>query len=79
MARFRQSEDPDYDKPDLWESVDNGSYNDGNDLSNFNELIRPYKAIYYKDVRLWIIQSSKQGESDLLAIEVTRANKKPEP
>ena len=77
----KQSEDPDYNKPDPWESSDNGSYNDY-DLSNFNELVRSYKAICYEDVRLWIVQNPKQGERDLIAMEVTLsyhkgADKKP--
>ena len=82
---LKQSEDPDYDKPDPWECLDNGNYSDDNDsLSNFNKLIRLYKAICYKDVRLQIVQNSKQGEQDLLAIKVTLfyykgADKKPKP
>jgi hypothetical protein len=82
---LKQSEDPDYDKPDPWESLDNGNYSDDDDgLSNFSELIRSYKAICYEDVRLWIVQNPKQGERDLLAMEVTLshhkgADKKPKP
>ena len=50
---LKQSEDPDYDKLDPWESLDNSSYNEDDDsLSNFNELVRSYKAICYKDVQL---------------------------
>jgi hypothetical protein len=82
-----QSEDPDYDKPNPWESPNNGSYKDNNDddgLSSFDELVRSYKAICYEDVRLWIVQNPKQGERDLLAMEVTLshhkgADKKPKP
>jgi len=78
-----QGEDPDYDKPNPWESPDNSSY-DGDDLGNFSELVRLYKAICYEDVRLWIVQNPKQGERDLLAMEVTLshhkgADKKPKP
>ena len=50
---LKQSKDPDYDKLDPWNSLDNGSYNNSdNSLSNFNKLVRSYKAICYKDVRL---------------------------
>jgi hypothetical protein len=82
---LKQSEDPDYDKLDPWDSPDNGSYNNDDDsLSNFNELVRSYKAICYEDVRFWIVQNPKQGERDLLAMEVTLshhkgADKKPRP
>jgi hypothetical protein len=74
----KQGEDPDYDKPDPWESLDNSSYDDKDDgLGNFNELLRSCKALCYEDVRLWIVQ-------DLLAIEVTFSHhkgvdKKPKP
>jgi hypothetical protein len=50
---LKQSGDPDYDKPNPWESLDSGSYNDNNDsLNNFNKLIRLYKALCYKDLQL---------------------------
>ena len=81
----KQSKDPNYDKPDPWESLDNSSYSDDDDsLSNFNELVRLYKAICYEDVRLWIVQNPKQGERNLFAIKVTLshhkgADKKPKP
>jgi Protein of unknown function (DUF3435) len=81
---LKQSEDPDYEKPDPWESLDKGSYTIDDGLGNFNELVRSYKAICYEDVRLWIVQNPKQGERDLLAMEVTLshhkgADKKPKP
>lgn len=82
---LKQSEDPDYDKLDPWDCPDNSSYNNDDDSpSNFNELVRSYKAICYEDVRLWIVQNPKQGERDLLAMEVTLshhkgADKKPRP
>ena len=55
-----------------------------NGLSNFDELVRSYKAICYEDVRLWIVQNPKQGKRDLLAMEVALshhkgADKKPKP
>jgi hypothetical protein len=70
---LKQSEDPDYEKPDPWESLDNSSYidDDDNGLSNFSKLVRTSKALCYKDVRLWIVQNPKQGGRDLLAIKVT--------
>jgi hypothetical protein len=85
VKALKQSEDPDYDKPDPWESPDNSNYSDNNNsLSNFNKPIRLYKAICYKDVQLWIVQNPKQGEHNLLAMEVTLshhkgADKKPKP
>ncbi|MCJ1360565.1 MAG: hypothetical protein MMC33_010573, partial [Icmadophila ericetorum] len=82
---LKQTEDPDYDKPDPREGQDHGSYNDSdNRRSDFNEIVGSYKAICYEDVRLWIVHNPKQGERDLLAMEVTLshnkgANKKPKP
>jgi len=39
-------------------------------FDEFREAIWKYKALYYKDICLWIVQNPKQGERDLLAIEV---------
>ena len=39
-------------------------------LNKFREVIRKYKALCYKDICFWIVQNPKQGERDLLAIEV---------
>jgi hypothetical protein len=69
--------DPDYDKPVPWESSDNSSYNESDDgLVDFNEFVRSYKALCYKDLQLWIVQNPKKGERDLLAMEVTLAHHK---
>jgi hypothetical protein len=40
-------------------------------LDEFREAIRKYKALCYEDICLWIVQNSKQGERDLLAIKVS--------
>jgi hypothetical protein len=46
-------EDPDYDRLDPWEDIDDTSYND--DIGDLGLLMREYKTICYEDVRLWIV------------------------
>jgi hypothetical protein len=43
---------------------------DADELNEFREARRRYKALYYEDICLWIIKNPKEGERDLLAIEV---------
>lgn len=71
---LKESVDPDYDRPDPWENLDNSSYND--DIGDLGELMRAYKAICYEDVRLWIVQNPTRGERDLAAMEVTLSHHK---
>jgi hypothetical protein len=40
------------------------------ELDEFGEVIRKYKALCYEDICLWIVQNPKEGERDLLAMEV---------
>jgi hypothetical protein len=70
-------DDPDYDVPDPWENPNDPDYEALRDEDvNLGELMRSYKAICYEDVRLWIVQNPKQGERDLLAMEITLAHHK---
>jgi hypothetical protein len=43
---------------------------DTDELDEFREARRKYKALYYEDICLWIIKNLKEGERDLLVIEV---------
>ena len=43
---------------------------DADELDEFREAIRKYKALCYEDICFWIVQNPKQGERDLLAMEV---------
>ena len=43
---------------------------DADELDEFGEAIRKYKALCYEDICFWIVQNPKQGERDLLAMEV---------
>jgi hypothetical protein len=54
------------------------------ELDEFEEPIRKYKALCYEDICLWVVQDPKQGERDLLAMEVhlrhhKGADNKPKP
>jgi hypothetical protein len=82
-------DNPDYDAPDPWNNPDDPdykvidpldnaahAYNDDEDTANLTKTIRSYKAICYEDIRLWIVKNPKQGERDLLAMEVTLAHHK---
>lgn len=42
----------------------------------FEEAKRKYKALCYEDICLWIVKNPKQGERDLLAMEVHLQNHK---
>jgi hypothetical protein len=44
---------------------------DAAELDEFGEAIRKCKALCYEDICLWIVQNPKQGERDLLAMEVS--------
>jgi hypothetical protein len=44
---------------------------DAVELDEFGEATRKYKALCYEDICLWIVQNPKQGERDLLAMEVS--------
>ncbi|PVH72161.1 hypothetical protein DL98DRAFT_553311 [Cadophora sp. DSE1049] len=44
---------------------------DATELDEFKEAKRKYKALCYEDIRIWIVQSPKRGERDLLAMEVS--------
>jgi hypothetical protein len=40
------------------------------ELDEFGEARRKYKVLCYEDICLWIVKNPKEGERDLLAIEV---------
>jgi hypothetical protein len=53
------------------ESGEPGQQNcDAADPDEFREAIRKYKALCYEDICLWIVKNLKEGERDLLAMEV---------
>lgn len=57
---------------------------DAAEVDEFGEARRKYKALCYEDIRIWIVQNPKQGEQDLLAMEVSLrhhkgVDKKPKP
>jgi hypothetical protein len=43
---------------------------DADELDEFGEARRKYKALCYEDICLWIVKNPKEGERDLLAMEV---------
>jgi len=49
---------------------------DAAEPGEFEEAKREYKALCYEDICLWIVQNPKQGERDLLAMEVHLQNHK---
>jgi hypothetical protein len=55
IDRSNQPVDQDYDAPELDE---------------FGETKRKYKALYFEDIRIWIVPNPKRGQRDLLAMEV---------
>jgi len=76
-----QDNDPAYGKVEPWANPNDIDYDD--DLEDGSDT-REYKALCYKDIRLWIVQNSSSGERDLLAMEITLAHhkgadKKPKP
>jgi hypothetical protein len=42
----------------------------GDELDEFGEARRKYKALCYEDICLWIVRNPKEGERDILAMEV---------
>ena len=57
------------DRTDDAKTDDTGNYYTA-ELGEFEEPIRRYIALCYEDICLWIVQNPKQGERDLLAMEV---------
>jgi hypothetical protein len=51
------------------------NFNDA-EPGGFEEAKRKYKALCYEDICLWIVRNPKQGERDLLAMEVHLQNHK---
>jgi hypothetical protein len=43
---------------------------DADELDEFGEARRKYKALCYEDICLWIVKNPKEGERDILAMEV---------
>ena len=43
---------------------------DANELDEFGDVRRKYKALCYEDICLWIVKNPKKGERDVLAMEV---------
>jgi hypothetical protein len=43
---------------------------DADELDEFGEARRKYKALCYEDICLWIVRNPKEGERDILAMEV---------
>lgn len=43
---------------------------DVDEVDEFGEAIRKYKALCYEDICLWIVKNPKDGERDVLAMEV---------
>jgi hypothetical protein len=74
--------DLDYNQAQPWNNI-----NDANYYNNIRESLntkKRYKALYYKDIRLWIIQNPTPRGRNLVIIEITLkyhkgVNKKPKP
>jgi hypothetical protein len=54
------------------------------ELDEFGEPVREYKALCYEDICLWVVKNPKRGDRDLLAMEVNLrhhkgADNKPKP
>jgi hypothetical protein len=62
-------EDPDYDQAQLWDNVGDADYY--NDIRESLSTKRRYKALYYENIRLWIVQNPTPGERDLVVMEIT--------
>jgi len=79
-------DDVKYEGQEPWEDLDDTDYiedDDGimdkegiEDDHGIDSLSRRYKVLCYEDIRLWIVQNPKQGERDLLAMEVTLSHHK---
>jgi hypothetical protein len=43
---------------------------DATELDEFEEVIQKCKALYYKDICVWIVKNLRKGERDLLEMEI---------
>ncbi|PQE33432.1 hypothetical protein CJF32_00011107 [Rutstroemia sp. NJR-2017a WRK4] len=76
-----KDDDPSYESSEPWVNPKNSDYDDED---HEDILIREYKALYYEDIRLWIVRNPTLGERDLLGMEITLAyhkgaDRKPKP
>jgi hypothetical protein len=48
-------DDVKYDAQDPWVNLDDTDYSEDN--CGINEPLQRYKALYYKDIRLWVVKN----------------------